>query len=214
MPQFTEWEKNSKREISQLVMTVFDPIGFLSPPISTDRLNMQLCWSEKMHWDETVSDDIHRKWKEWIENLRKINSFKIPRQYFSFRSEEVQLHIFCDAGSKAFCSVAYVRSKLNDRIEVSRVSSKCKLGPLNKIVSIPMMELQGAVMATRLGKLIEKGSTLNINDIYWWTDSEIVLTWIRSETNRLKSFHRIQEIVNSTGIKKWRWVPSSMNPAD
>ncbi|KAG5861668.1 hypothetical protein JTB14_021282 [Gonioctena quinquepunctata] len=45
---------------------------------------------------------------------------------------------------------------------------------------------------------------------------EIVLTWIRSETNRLKSFeaHRIQEIVNSTEIKKWRWVPSSINPAD
>ncbi|KAG5886360.1 hypothetical protein JTB14_000462 [Gonioctena quinquepunctata] len=37
-----------------------------------------------------------------------------------------------------------------------------------------------------------------------------------SKTNRLKSFeaHRVQEIVNSTEIKKWRWVPSLMNPAD
>ncbi|KAG5874689.1 hypothetical protein JTB14_024079 [Gonioctena quinquepunctata] len=39
---------------------------------------------------------------------------------------------------------------------------------------------------------------------------------ISTETNRLKSFeaHRIQEIVYSTEIKEWRWVPSSMNPAD
>ncbi|KAG5874639.1 hypothetical protein JTB14_010704 [Gonioctena quinquepunctata] len=147
-------KKTSKREILQLV---FDPIGFLSPLISTGRLIMQLCWAEKMDWDEMISDDIHRKWKKWIENLGKINSFKIPRQYFSFRSEEVQLHIFCDAGSRAFYSVAYVRSKLNDRIEVSMVSSKCKLGPLNKIVSIPRMELQVlSISMISTGGLIQK----------------------------------------------------------
>ncbi|KAG5867012.1 hypothetical protein JTB14_035471 [Gonioctena quinquepunctata] len=81
-------EKKNKREILQLVMTVFDPIGFLSPLISTGKLIMQLCWTEKMDWVEK-NDDIHREWKKWIAYLGKINSFEIPCQNFYFRSEEV-----------------------------------------------------------------------------------------------------------------------------
>ena len=43
-----------------------------------------------------------------------------------------------------------------------------------KFVSIPRLELQAAVLATRMFKM-------NISRTYLWTDSEIVLHYLRNE---------------------------------
>ena len=51
---------------------------------------------------------------------------------------------------------------------------------------------------------------------YFWTDSTIVLRYIRNESRALKTFvaNRVAFIRNNSSLSQWFYVPSSSNPAD
>jgi hypothetical protein len=57
---------------------------------------------------------------------------------------------------------------------------------------------------------------LTVHNIYLWTDSSIVLTWIQDVPSRWKTFisNRVTLIQEATSGATWRHVPSSDNPAD
>ncbi|XP_074034246.1 uncharacterized protein [Leptinotarsa decemlineata] len=93
--------------------------------------------------------------------------------------------------------------------------SRTQVPPI-KSLTIPRLELQAAVMGSRLARRIKKEHSLEINKTFFWSDSRIVLCWLRSETKRFKTFiaHRVREIQENSSISDWHWVPSSMNVAD
>lgn len=210
----SENKQSTKREMLKLVMTIFDPIGFLSPLVVKGRLILQECWSKNIDWDEAIPNEIQEKWQEWCMKVKDIKHFSIPRQYFTEQVQDVELHVFSDASDKAYSAVAYYRSSIFQK--TSFVASKCKIGPLNKVLTIPRMELQGAVLAARLGSSIQKETTFNIIRNFWWTDSDIVLSWLKTKSCRLKQYeaHRISEIAEISPVQNWKWVPSQFNPAD
>ncbi|XP_068987504.1 uncharacterized protein [Bombus flavifrons] len=55
-----------------------------------------------------------------------------------------------------------------------------------------------------------------ISRTVYWTDSTIVLQWIKSSPHMLKTFvaNRVAEIQTKTNIDDWRHVPTNDNPAD
>ena len=84
-----------------------------------------------------------------------------------------------------------------------------------KALSIPKLELQAALLATRLKDDIMTTLTVYINHVYMWTDSTTVLQWLNS-TEKLSVFvaNRVGEILESTTIDEWYHVLSGNNPAD
>ncbi|GFW37209.1 uncharacterized protein TNCV_5021071 [Trichonephila clavipes] len=56
----------------------------------------------------------------------------------------------------------------------------------------------------------------HVINVYAWTDSQVVLSWLSSPPKNWKSFvaNRISEILDIIPCKKWRYVPSKENPAD
>ena len=84
-----------------------------------------------------------------------------------------------------------------------------------KALSIPKLELQAALLATRLKDDILTALTVGINHVYMWTDSITVLQWLNS-TKKLPVFvaNRVGEILESTTIDEWHHVLSGDNPAD
>ncbi|XP_034830014.2 uncharacterized protein [Maniola hyperantus] len=58
--------------------------------------------------------------------------------------------------------------------------------------------------------------TLKVHDSYFWTDSTIVLAWLKTQSNQLKTFvrTRVGDIQDSTASHRWSYVPSKENPAD
>jgi len=55
-----------------------------------------------------------------------------------------------------------------------------------------------------------------IDATHYWTDSRTILCWLRSETRKYKQFvaYRVGEILESTELSNWHWVPTKLNPAD
>ena len=84
-----------------------------------------------------------------------------------------------------------------------------------KALSIPKLELQAALLVTRLKDDILTALTVGINHVYMWTDSTTVLQWLNS-TEKLPVFvaNRVGEILESTTIDEWHHVLIGDNPAD
>jgi len=207
----------TKREVLKLVMSVYDPLGFLCHLIIKARILQQEIWRSGLSWDEELNAELFQKWRSWLEELQGITDVKIPRCYSLQipRASDIQLHVFCDASEKAFAAVAFLRVKGAGGIDVSFVSSKARVAPL-KDITIVKLEMQAAVMGCRLAKSIKSELEIVINATYYWTDSYLVLRYLRATTRRFKQFYanRIGEISESTDLSEWHWVPTKLNVAD
>ncbi|XP_043474387.1 uncharacterized protein LOC122506337 [Leptopilina heterotoma] len=184
-------------------MSVFDPLGFLAPFLIRSKILMQEVWVSGIGWDCQLRDDEYVTWKGCYTQSE-------------LEVSDSQLHIFCDASPKAFSAVAYLRLKFVDgSIKVTLIGSKSRVAPL-KTLSVPRLELQGALLASRLGKLIANEQKIKVNERYLWSDSRIVLLWVKTDPRDYQTFvsHRLAEILDLSDPTEWCWVPSECNPAD
>ena len=207
----------TKRDFLKILMSVFDPLGFLAKYTVKGKILLQDVWRSGLSWDDQLEGTLAEKFTVWLNELHVIRQFTIPRcySYAASKTQNIQLHIFCDASEMAFCSVAYLRYGYADRVEISLVMAKTRVAPL-KPISIPRLELQAAVMATRLHKTVMTEHSIEIGDTFFWTDSRTVLCWLRSDARKYKQFvgHRLGEILESTDVSQWRWIPTKLNVAD
>ena len=95
------------------------------------------------------------------------------------------------------------------------IAAKSRVAPLKRL-TIPRLELQGAVLASRLCKTIVDESRFQFEKVILFLDSKIVLAWIRSEARRFKPFvsFRVGEIQTNTDPSQWKHIPGEMNVAD
>ena len=79
-----------------------------------------------------------------------------------------------------------------------------------------ILELMVALIASRLARTIYEEFKLKPSNVTLWSDSTIVLNWLRSELASFKPFVgvRVAEIQESWSTSSWRYVPSEDNPAD
>ena len=210
-------EVPTKREVLQVLMSVFDPLGFLACYTVSLKVLLQEIWRSGIDWDDCLLESQSPKWFEWVKTLEMIRKVEIPRCYTPGIDEptEIQLHTFVDAGDLAYAAICYLRIKHKTGVLVSMVAAKAKVAPL-KPISIPRLELQAAIIGVRLAKKIQEVQGVPITSCLYWSDSKTVLKWMRMDPRNFQSFvmHRIGEILELSDVSQWNWVPSKKNPAD
>lgn len=126
---------------------------------------------------------------------------------------KIELHLFSDASEIAYGAVAYCKIyDTNGNKKCTLVLGKSRLAPI-KTVSIPRLELSAAVLATKLYQLITNELDVKIDERYFWTDSMIVIGYIRNTTKRFKTFvgNRLAMIHEVSSPTDWRHVPTELN---
>ena len=208
----------TKREVLKVIASVFGPLGFLSPFIVSGKSFLQELWKAKVDWDDNLNLDQQKYWLKWLQGLSMVHQFKVPRCYHisGYKATNMELHIFCDASEVAYGAVAYIKFKFKtEKDHCMFLMSKTRLAPI-KTVSLPRLELNAAVIGVRLYKVIIKEIDLPINEIFFWTDSMLVLQYIRDANHRFKVFvaNRVTEIGEQTNPEQWNYVEGKSNPAD
>ena len=91
-----------------------------------------------------------------------------------------QLHFFSDGAELGYGASAYRRLvDVYGNVTCSFVIGKSRLAPI-KQVSIPRLELSGAVTAWRLYRLLSDELEIKLDQVTLWTDSMIVLGYIKT----------------------------------
>ena len=109
---------------------------------------------------------------------------------------ELSIHTFTDASESAYAAVVYACHVYESgEVTVRLIASKSRLAPL-KAVSIPRLELLGALIGTRLTKQVCTALKVSSHEVTYWVDSVNVGYWIRGQSREYKPFiaHRVGEI--------------------
>ena len=83
------------------------------------------------------------------------------------------------------------------------------------VLSIPRLELIAAVLSVQLATNLRRELPLQYTQ-YFWTDSTVVLGYIKNQSARFKVFvaNRVQRIHDGSSPECWFHVDSAENPAD
>ncbi|XP_045449969.1 uncharacterized protein LOC123658650 [Melitaea cinxia] len=209
----------TKRLVLSTVARTFDPNGWICPVIFWAKCFLQRLWTAGLGWDKPLREAILKDWLLFASSLPAINMISLPRAMLPPGKHTASLHGFSDASERGYAAAVYLRTVTMDgQVKVSLVMAKSKVAPLRTALTIPKLELSGAALLARL--LNHVMSTLcpsvNIATVYAWTDSQIVLCWLKTSVHTLEVFvaNRVSQIQKSETPLIWRHVPGEVNPAD
>ena len=143
---------------------------------------------------------------------------EFPRCLFPEEDKIVrtELHTFTDASEEACAASCNTRIVYSDgRVLIRHVKSATRLAPL-KTVSVCKLELNAALVGSRLANFVQTALRRRCDARYFWTDSSTVRNWVRAVSARYQVYvsHRIGEIQTLTEPHEWRFVPGKLNPVD
>ncbi|CAH2084582.1 unnamed protein product [Euphydryas editha] len=211
---------NTKRNILAFIGKIYDPLGLIGPLVVIAKLYMQELWALKVEWDTILTDQQSSTWKKFMKNLKLMDKLIIKRcLYDNTQTNRVELIGYSDASFKAFGCCLYLKMvKKDGTVNVNLLCSKSRVAPLNKTLTIPQLELNGALlMAQLVCRVSEVLKSRFAHDVFLYTDSQIVLAWIVSGTTikcNLYVNNRVKQINNLTKNFNWGYIQSSNNPAD
>lgn len=208
----------TKRTILSDIARFYDPIGILEPLKFHAKVFMQELWQRKYDWDSQLDEADSNRWQKFREEMRNMNPIEVDRCVsWDLGNNRIQIHGFGDASSLGYGACVYVRS-VNEmgQIRIKLLGSRSRVAPL-KTLTIPRLELLAASLLAELLVIVRKSIPEEVRyKTFLWSDSKVVLAWIRTSSRTLKTFvsNKVSEIQETTNIEDWRYVNTKENPAD
>ena len=208
----------TRRMMLSQVSQMYDPLGLISPVIQRGKLLFQEATRMGLLWDDPIPEGLQQSWVSWLRSLSGIEHFRFPRCLVpgQFLDGPIEIHHFCDASLKGFGACSYIRIvNHHGEIQINLILGKGRLAPI-KQVTVPRLELCAAVEAVKLDCIVRHYLDIQIVSSTFWTDSQIVLSYIRSQNRRFKIYvaNRVAMIRRSSSPDQWRHVSGDQNPAD
>ncbi|KAK6181756.1 hypothetical protein SNE40_009545 [Patella caerulea] len=174
---------------------------------------------DKLDWDSVVPEYLHPVWEKWRQDIMELEKLEIPRCYKpkDFGDiKAIELHHISDASESGIGQSSYLRIVNNlGEVHCSFVIGKARVTPV-KVVTVPRLELVAATISAKMSTFLRNELTYENVTEFFWTDSRIVLGYLKNEAKRFHTFvaNRVQQIRNQTDPDRWSFVKSEPNVAD
>ena len=139
------------------------------------KILLQEVWSRGFDWEDAT-----------LENVRIPRCLREPKEVINKRITTLQ----------SYGTVVYLQCVYNDGAVTSRlIASKSKVAPL-KQMTVPRLELVGAVLGLRLAQHVIHILEVPIQAVTFYSHSTVVLWWVRGRGRSFRPFvaNRIGEI--------------------
>mgnify|MGYP003440257003 FL=1 len=124
----------------------------------------------------------------FLDDYPNVEKIFIPRWVNFHPENNIEIHGFCDASEKAYAAALYVRAVSSPfEIKTHLFASKTKVAPV-KFETLPRLELCGAALMAKMVDSLNSQLKFPKEKIYLWTDSTIVLAWLKKESCDLPTF--------------------------
>lgn len=207
----------TKRLVLSKLGKMYDPNGFIGPVIMKGKIIIQDLWKDKLDWDTQISGVLKERWQHFNKDLTNIKFISLNRWYGLEENKSIQMHGFCDASEKGYGAVVYIRTKRENGYQIELMASKSRVSPL-KAITIPRLELCAANLLVNLVESILPIFENKNYRIFCWSDSQVVLQWLKRPSISLKTFvaNRVANVQekNEKFNMIWNWVSGHQNPAD
>ena len=206
----------TKRTVLSQIARIFDPVRLAAAFLVRVKIGMQRLWQQGLEWDQELPPATREEWIGFFQEMGDLNHVAFERFLTSVDAIALPiLSIFSDSSNEAFGACAYATWRTKSNECDTRFIAKSRVAPL-KPLTIPRPELQAAVLATRLYQSIAEESRLQFEKVAFFSDSNIVLSWIRSQAREFKPFvpARVADIQSNSDPSQWRHVPGELNVAD
>jgi len=215
----------TKRLVWRIVLSQFDLLGLASVFLIRLKLVMRDLSGvegQKLEWDAPINSLTRTRFLDVLKLLTELRNVEFPRSIVPDNIDDETLPdlvVFGDGSQQAFCTLAYARWKLNDGGYSCRlISGKTRVAPIKKI-SVPRIELLGALASVRLATNIEEalGHNLTFKKRNFFTDSTAVLGMVKGDSVAFQEFvgTRVGEIKSKSDTEEeWFWIPTAENLAD
>ncbi|VDL64515.1 unnamed protein product [Nippostrongylus brasiliensis] len=213
--------KCTKRIVAQQIASVFDPLGLLVPLLLPAKVFLQSLWRDEFSWDQPLPAHLQEQWRLLSGQISTF--YKEVDRRIVPGNEGLKLFAFADASQFAIATCVYIATTGNPQL----VMAKSKLPSLKTSITIPKQEMNALTLSARVTHFICSAMEplCSVRFITFFTDSEIVLGWIKNAPsrkdagtlviNRLKEIRKIVEDMRSKGIEcVFRYISTTENPAD
>ncbi|TNN16817.1 Gag-Pol polyprotein [Schistosoma japonicum] len=161
----------TRRSILSSIASLYDP---------------RLCKSG-LGWDVEIPEDERTRWFKFLNDMQQVENIFFPRCMLAADMDQLltELHIFSDASEVGYGVVAYSQCYVADEETCCRlILAKAR----------PQSWLLASVRSCRLNW------TGEFAEVVFWTDSMIVLNYIRIESSQFKAFvaNQVSTIHNLT----------------
>ncbi|KAE9547693.1 hypothetical protein FO519_009095 [Halicephalobus sp. NKZ332] len=202
----------TKRTVLRTLMKIHDPLGWTTPVTVELKAVVNEVVNRHKKWDEPVEKEEERRFNNAMEKIVN-KEVEVKRWIHGMKMrEKIEVHIFTDATPHIFAAAAYIRVSCENGTLAKLIMAKNRIRKSGTKETIPRMELKAVTLGSRLMDIIEEELGKKIKKRFIWTDSQIVLSWVKKAPQDKVINNRLKELENKEIC--YGYVESKENPAD
>ncbi|XP_063540114.1 uncharacterized protein LOC134749140 isoform X1 [Cydia strobilella] len=202
-------EKYTKRQMLSFISKFFDPLGLCGPVLVQAKILMQQVWFESLKWDEFLPQGLNQKWVDFANSLVQMSCISIARNINVQGAQSLELVGFSDASNAAHGCCLYLRViDADNKVSVNLLCSKSRINPKAKSLTIPKLELNGALLLAILARKVYTALSLKYSvSAHLYSDSMILLAWLKTLPVKLNMYvgNRVDKINKLSSGFEWHY---------
>ena len=112
-----------KMQVLTTIVSLFDPLEYLTPTTVKMRLFLQNLWIQEKGWEYQLENEDIETWQKVIAEIKELSTISVPRY---IGGENPQLICFSDASEKAYATAIYLKTSSEGKAEVNLLFSKAE----------------------------------------------------------------------------------------